>query len=267
MSDADKSSRDAEKSSPPERDERQGEWAAAADTLQPPPNVSTDEAPNIEGRRPTRPEGGFGQLWQKDYVATLAIDQSPQELTAYWKREFGDLWPPDHHYTSAFRGIQPGEVSALDIPVPGGMRLASGVRVLHADDTSFTLQTAEGHMFAGWIQFSVSGEPRNLVAHVQVVMRASDPLYELGLRFGGHDREDWFWSYALRELAERFGCEPRVSVRHRLLDRRVRWKALGNIRHNAWIRTTLHRLTLPLRRLFRRLRGEPEVAPPARQER
>ena len=51
-------------------------------------------------------------------------------------------------------GIAPGEVAALDLSMPGGLKLSTGVLVLYADDESFTLMTPQGHMFAGWITFS-----------------------------------------------------------------------------------------------------------------
>ena len=42
----------------------------------------------------------------------------------------------------------------LDLAMPGGLKLSTGVLVLYADDESFTLMTPQGHMFAGWITFS-----------------------------------------------------------------------------------------------------------------
>ena len=50
--------------------------------------------------------------------------------------------------------IAPGEVAALDLGMPGGLKLSTGVLVLFADEESFTLMTPQGHMFAGWITFS-----------------------------------------------------------------------------------------------------------------
>ena len=53
--------------------------------------------------------------------------------------------------------------------------------VLYADEVSFTLMTPEGHMFAGWITFSAFEEAARRVAQTQVLMRAQDPIGELGL--------------------------------------------------------------------------------------
>ncbi|MGE5595585.1 MAG: hypothetical protein ACM3S1_06060 [Hyphomicrobiales bacterium] len=240
---------------PPARERRSGRWAVGLRRMGRPPGVSKEDAPNVEGREALGPPSGFGQLWEKRYRAPISADISALDLMAFWKGHFEEMWPPDHRYFRGVAGLDPGEVSAIDIPVPGGTRLSSGVAVLHTGETSFTLVTARGHMFAGWITFSVEADPGALTAQVLVNMRASDPLYELGLRFGGHDREDWFWSYTLRELAHHFGEHPHVAVRRRLEDRHRRWSAITNVWYNAWARTLVHRATRPVRQLpgaFRR---------------
>ena len=77
--------------------------------------------------------------------------------------------------------------------------------VLYADEESFTLMTPEGHLFAGWITFSASEQATETVAQVQVLMRASDPILELGLTLGGHRQEDRFWATTLGNVAAHFG--------------------------------------------------------------
>ena len=67
---------------------------------------------------------------------------------------------------------------------PGGMKFKTGVMVLYSDDESFTLMTPEGHMFAGWITFSSHEEDGGPVAQTQVLMRAQDPISEMGLDDG-----------------------------------------------------------------------------------
>ena len=61
------------------------------------------------------------------------------------------------------------------------MKLSTGVMVLYSDEESFTLMTPQGHMFAGWITFSATERDGATVAQVQVLMRAADPICELGL--------------------------------------------------------------------------------------
>jgi hypothetical protein len=75
-------------------------------------------------------------------------------------------------------GIQPGEVALLKMTLPGKMNLSTGVMVLYADEESFTLMTPQGHMFAGWITFSATEPAGETVAQAQVLMKASDPIYE-----------------------------------------------------------------------------------------
>ena len=44
-------------------------------------------------------------------------------------------------------------------------------------------------------------------------MRASDPIYELGLALGGHRQEDRFWQHTLTQLAAHFGGAARSTPR------------------------------------------------------
>jgi hypothetical protein len=136
--------------------------------------------------------------------------------------------------------------------MPGGLKLSTGVLVLFADEESFTLMTPQGHMFAGWITFSAFLEDGATTAQAQVLMRASDPLYEIGMIFGGHRQEDKHWEHTLRSLAEHFGVEPEVEMARVCVDRRREWSRWSNVWHNAGIRSGLHMLGTPLRPLRRR---------------
>ena len=80
--------------------------------------------------------------------------------------------------------------------------------VMYADDESFTLMTPQGHPLAGWITFSAATVDGVTVAQAQVLMRAQDPLSELGLSLGGHSLEDQFWQQTLGNLAAHLGVEP-----------------------------------------------------------
>ena len=102
-------------------------------------------------------------------------------------------------------GISPGEVALISGSLPGGVKLSTGVMVLYSDDESFSLMTPQGHPFSGWITFSAHEAEGTPVAQVQVLMRANDPLYELGLRMGGHKMEDQMWQQTLTNLARHFG--------------------------------------------------------------
>jgi hypothetical protein len=207
------------------------------------------EAPgsdNVEGRKPVGPESGFGQLWQKRFSVTLKTQHDPVAVMRVWKEEFGSFWPEGSEYHNPDRGLHPGQVAGLNLDVPGGQKLNTGVMILHEDDTSFTFITPQGHMFAGWNTFRTeradnTDGPPGVVAAVEMTVRASDPLYEIGMRLGGHTHENQFWRALLQNVAARFGEHPPVRLQSRLRDRHLRWQNAGNVVHNAGIKTTAKR--------------------------
>src|SRR5918995_538422 len=153
---------------------------------------------NVEGRRLTSPIHGFGKMWQKTYQVRLPSERvSAAELISTWKQRFPDFWPEGNRFYGPLTGIEPGDVALLNMTLAGKMKLSTGVMVLYADEESFTLMTPQGHMFAGWITFSASERDGETVAQAQVLMRASDPIFELGLAMGGHKQEDRFWNHTL----------------------------------------------------------------------
>jgi hypothetical protein len=140
-------------------------------------------------------------------------------------------------------------VALINLAMPGGAPLSTGVLVLYADAESFTLMTPEGHVFSGWITFSAERDGDAPAAQAQILMRANDPLYELGLFLGGHRQEDRFWQRTLAALAARLGA-PDATVETRVVrvDPRRQWSQAKNIWHNAALRTAMYTLTRPLRR-------------------
>ncbi|MGZ3584522.1 MAG: hypothetical protein ACXWP6_18240 [Ktedonobacterales bacterium] len=200
---------------------------------------------NVNGRSVVGPLQGFGKMWQKIYAVRISGGNvTPGEVIAEWKRNFASFWPSDAHFYGPLTGIAPGEVALLNLAV-GGMPLSTGVMVLYADDESFTLMTPQGHMFAGWITFSAYEEDGATVAQAQVLMRANDPIYELGLQFGGHRKEDVFWQHTLRSLAAHFGVTgAAVRTNVECVDPKRQWAHANNIWHNAAVRTAF---ALPLR--------------------
>ena len=143
--------------------------------------------------------------------------------------------------------------------MPGGLKLSTGVLVLYADEESFTLMTPEGHMFAGWITFSSFIEDGETRAQAQVLMRASDPLYELGMALGGHRQEDAHWVHTLRSLAEHFGVAAEVTTQAVCVDRKRQWSRARNVWHNAGIRSGMHMAGAPFRALRRAVRRDAEA--------
>lgn len=215
---------------------------------------------NVQGRRVNSPIQGFGKMWQKTYSTRLGTAEiAPATVITEWKDNFSKFWPEGNDFYSPLTGLAPGEVALLNATMPGGAKLSTGVLVLYADDESFTLMTPEGHVFAGWVTFSAYQEDGGTVVQAQVLMRASDPLFELGLILGGHGKEDQHWQHTLTQLALHLGVrDPSVETRCVCIDSRRQWSRAGNIRHNAGIRTTLYVAATPLRwtaALPRRVRG------------
>ncbi len=229
-----------------------GAWARPVDRL-----TADGGHINVTGRRPTAPMNGFGRMWQKTYRTSLgAATVTPVEVIAAWKAHFPEFWPAGNRFFAPLAGIAPGEVAALDLSMPGGLKLSTGVLVLYADDESFTLMTPEGHMFAGWITFSSFVADGETCAQALVLMRASDPLYEVGMSLGGHRKEDAHWMHTLSELARHFGVEAEVTVQAVCVDRKRQWSRAGNVWQNAGIRSSLHMASAPLRVIGRLRRSD-----------
>src|SRR3954471_11013401 len=210
---------------------------------------------NVDGRRLSSPIQGFGKMWQKTYQVRLpAEDVSATHLIATWKERFPDFWPDGNRFYAPLTGIEPGEVALLNMTLPGKMKLSTGVMVLYADEESFTLMTPQGHMFAGWITFSATEVDNDTVAQAQVLMRASDLIFELGLTMGGHKQEDRFWQHTLAAVAAEFGeQEAEVDTQVVCVDKKRQWSKWRNVWHSSAIRSTLYTLGAPVRgvrRLF-----------------
>ena len=173
---------------------------------------------------------------------------SPTDLIATWKQRFPEFWPEGNSFYAPLTGIEPGEVALLDMTLPGRMKLSTGVMVLYADEESFTLMTPQGHMFAGWITFSAIERDGETVAQAQVLMRASDPIFEMGLTMGGHKQEDRFWNHTLASVASHFGApDAEVDTQVVCVDKKRQWSKWRNVWHSSAIRSTLYTLGAPVR--------------------
>ena len=204
---------------------------------------------NVDGRQLTNPLSGFGQMWQKTYRIRLeGAEVDPIELVKAWKENFPSFWPKGNRFYGRAGDMLPGDVALINMAGLERMPLVStGVMVIYADDESFSFMTPEGHMFAGMITFSAYMQESTL-AQIQVLIRASDPIFELSLRLGfGHKKEDAFWHQTLKNLAAYFGANGNVTQENVLVDSRVQWSQAGNIWHNAAIRTGLYVALTPVR--------------------
>jgi hypothetical protein len=235
------------------RDE--GRWAAKVDRLD---AVARDgvRGTNVAGRRLTGPVQGFGKMWQKTYRLPVGEQVTPEQAIATWKTHFPEFWPAGNRFAGALTGISPGDVALLDLAVGGGVKLSTGVFVLYADEESFTLMTPQGHMFAGWITFSAERDGAATEVQAQVLMRANDPLYELGMMAGGHRKEDVFWAQTLTALGRYLDApEAEVQTRTACVDTKRQWRHAGNVWHNSMVRSVLQTIATPVTALRRPGRG------------
>ena len=198
---------------------------------------------NVAGKQLNSPLQGFGQLWQKTYrLPLVGSNIEPEALVADWKQNFASYWPGKNRFYGSAEGVAPGETALLELAMPGGMRVTTGIRVIYADETSFTFMTPQGHMFAGMITFSAEKEDGLTWVQIHALIRAGDPIYEVGCRLGfAHKMEDEFWHKTLQNLALAMGAEDRpVEQNTQLIDPRIQWGEATNIWHNAAIRTMLY---------------------------
>jgi hypothetical protein len=224
-------------------DARDANWATKVERL----HVDDDARAhgyNVEGRRVAGPQQGFGRLWERTSTVRLGDAVTPERLIADWRADFGSYWPGGGRFYGAMTGVAPGNVA----PLTAGP-VMTGILVLYADETSFTFMTPEGHLFAAMITFSASQEASGTVARIDILLRTSDPLYELGWPFikPGEDR---FWAGTLRNLAQRHGVRhPLVLQTTRCIDRGRLWRNWRNVFHNSGIRTGLHLAAAPVRKV------------------
>jgi hypothetical protein len=128
----------------------------------------------------------------------------------------------------------------------------TGVRVIYADDESFTVMTPEGHPESGWNTFSAYEDDANgTVAQIQSLARANDPFYELGFRLFGSTEQERIWTSVLTSLATHFDVNAPVTLEKVCIDPKVQWSQARNVRHNAGVRSAFHAMTAPFRRRAR----------------
>jgi Domain of unknown function (DUF1990) len=203
---------------------------------------------NVQGRREVGALQGFGKLWQKTYKVHLAgIEATPAEVVQVWKERFPEFQPPNSRFYPSMAGVAPGEVLFITASV-GGMPVHTGVRVIYADEESFTVMTPEGHPESGWNTFSAhEDEDGTTVAQVQSLARANDPIYELGFRVVGSTEQERIWTHVLKSLAAHFGVNEPVTLEKICVDPKLQWSQMKNVWHNAGARSMLYTVAGPRR--------------------
>ena len=208
---------------------------------------------NVEGRRPTSPDEGFGAKQLRTYrVALPGVSISPREVISAWKADFGKFWPEGNIFHVCGAAIEPGVAGLINLTLPGGIKLYTGAMIRHVDEQSFEFMTLQGHMFSGRITFSAFIDDDQLYIQTRALVRPSDPLYEIAYRLGfGARAEDDFWHASLRNLARHFGVTAQVVQVNELLDNHWQWRYFSNIWYNAGIRSVIYLLGSPFRRIFK----------------
>jgi hypothetical protein len=203
---------------------------------------------NVQGRREVGALQGFGQLWQKTYQVRLAgIETTPEEVVRVWKEHFPEFQPPNSRFYPSMTGVAPGEVLFISASV-GGMPVYTGVRVIYADEESFTVMTPEGHPESGWNTFSAYQDDDGVtVAQIQSLSRANDPIYELGFRIVGSTEQERIWTHVLKSLTAHFGVNEPVTLEKVCLDPKVQWSKVMNVWQNAGARSMLYTMATPIR--------------------
>jgi hypothetical protein len=203
---------------------------------------------NVTARREVGALQGFGQLWQKTYrVHLTGADITPAEVISVWKEKFAEFQPPRNRFYPSLAGVKPGEMLLINATV-GGVPVYTGVRIIYADDESFTVMTPEGHPESGWNTFSAQEDDGHVVAQIESLARANDPLYELGFRLFGSTQQERTWTHVLRSLAAYFGVYEPVTLEKVRVDPNLQWPHARNIWHNASLRSLLYAITRRLRR-------------------
>ena len=226
-------------------------WAPPVQRLADPMRPTGATNINVGGRRVAGPVQGFGKLWKKTYRVPVGEAVEPAEVVATWRRDFGSFWPDGNRFYAPLTGLEPGEVALLSMTMPGGLELSTGVMVLYADEEGFTLMTPEGHQFAGWITFSAFADPDG--RHDRPG-RGPHALERPHLR----DRHGPLRASHRGPVLGRDAHRPRRAASAspirwwtpdtECMDKKRQWKRAGNVRHNAAVRSGMHRA----RRLGRR---------------
>ncbi|MBN2706325.1 MAG: anti-sigma factor antagonist [Deltaproteobacteria bacterium] len=195
-----------------------------------------DKTLNLNGRRPQGPGAGFGSLWQKTYKIRL-VSQKPDlaEIAARLKNKLPEYWPAGNRIVLP-EGLQPGAPGIINLTLPGGLPLNTGIRVLNVSELAFSFVPLQGHMEAGWISFGVTAEDGCPTVVVQSLARTGDPFYELGFDMFGHRQQEEFWNHSLSALALDFDENALVEISATCLDSPKNWSGWTTLWWNAALR-------------------------------
>ncbi|MBN2808803.1 MAG: hypothetical protein JXR80_04850 [Deltaproteobacteria bacterium] len=238
-------------------------WPAAMGPTQLATDPDTSEpAPprplNLIDRRPQGPGAGFGSLWLKTYKVRLVSQEVTLDAVAErLKKRLPEYWPEGNRITLP-EGLTCGAPGIIDLTLPGGLKLSTGIRVLNVSDLAFAFVPIQGHMEAGWISFGVTREDGYPTVVVQSLARTGDPFYELGFDIFGHRQQEEFWNQTLSALALDFGEKALIEISASCLDSPKNWRGWSTIYWNAGLRTITSRALSRLQRLWPRQSDKPQ---------
>ncbi len=213
-------------------------WAKPIDTFHVEEVAAGAQKGNVEGRKPTGPLQGFGRLWQKSYQVHIP-GPTPEVVISTWKENFGEFWYPTNKFYAPAAGISPGEIALIG-GGRGPTKVTTGVRVIYADDRSWSYMTPEGHPWAAIITFSAHEDTDSVaIAKIHLLVRANDPLYEASFKLYTSRLEDKIWTHTLTRLAGHFDSHEPVESEINLIDKKRQWDQMGNIWKNSAVRTLL----------------------------
>lgn len=213
-------------------------WAKPIDTFHVEEVAEGAQKGNVEGRKPTGPLQGFGRLWQKSYQIRIP-GPTPEVVISTWKENFGEFWYPTNKFYAPAAGISPGEIALIG-GGRGPTKVTTGVRVIYADERSWSYMTPEGHPWAAIITFSAhEDDDDDSIAKIHLLVRANDPLYEASFKLYTSRLEDKIWTHTLTQLAGYFDSHEPVESEINLIDKKRQWDQMGNIWKNSAVRTLL----------------------------
>lgn len=150
-------------------------------------------------------------MLQRDYWAVFpGCSLTPSGLIRQIREHFCEFPPSALVRFDAAEGISVG--SQLEIAILPARQCA--VRVIHADDQSFTLATLEGHPEAGRITFGAYRNPNDhVIFHIRSRARSSSAPNRLGFLAIGDAMQTNTWTDFITNVAAAVGA-PIQDVIH-----------------------------------------------------
>ena len=150
---------------------------------------------------------GAGPLYRRDYWAVIRnCRQGPEEIVRTLRRHFPAFSPAElARFSRLDDGDRPLSVDDhLEVRIAGYKKVR--VRVIHADEQSFTLATEPGHPEAGRITFgSYRNRRGDVIFHIRSHARSSGRVTLAGFLATGEVMQTSTWTDFVNRVAVAFG--------------------------------------------------------------